>query len=672
MMKPNGDIVDVNKMGCDMLGYKREELLGMNVSMVAPPEKREQIARAMGEGGVAMGRYVEMEDVRKDGTRIPVEINNAVMEVEGEKRIIAVVRDISERKRAERDLRQSEERFQGIFANVKDAIFIETPEGRILDVNKATCDLLGYTREELLTMDVAGIVPPEIAAHLSKTIRKTTIEKGVYVESESLTKDGRRIPVEVSNTLVEMGGERRVVAILRDITERKRAEAELKRYQEHLEELVAQRTAELVESEDRLRKIFEFTKDAIFVEKPTGEIVDVNQATCAMLGYTKDELLTMDVAGVVPPEVAATLAKTIQHRTVQEGVYIETEDMRKDGRRVPVEVSCTLVSIKGEERVIAILRDISERKQAEKALRESEERFRKMFDNTKDAIFIERLDGGFVDVNKAACAMLGYEREELLKLGIRDVVAPEVASGLPEDFTQDMPPEGIYSERENVRKDGARIYVEYGSSLVTVGGQKRMISIVRDVTARKKAEEELQKYRGHLERMVQKRTAELIGVNQDLLAEIAKREKIQVELQEKKSDLEKKNVALKEVLSQIEQDKEQIKNDVIANVEHLMIPILRKIKGKATRIEAKYIEMLRHGLEEMVSAFGRRISDRAVKLSPREIEICNMIRNGSSSKEIADLLNLTLKTVETHRVNIRRKLKIAGKDINLTSYLQSI
>jgi PAS domain S-box-containing protein len=565
-----------------------------------------------------------------------------------------------------------EERFYETFNNVKDAIFIETPEGKILDVNKAACELLGYTREELLSMDVAGLVPPEIASHLSKTVRETTIEKGVYVESESLRKDGRRIPVEVSSTLVEIGGEQQVVAILRDISERKRAEAELKRYRDHLEELVSQRTAELVESENRLRKIFEFTKDAMFIEKPTGEILDVNKAGCTMLGYTKEELLTKDVAGLVPPELAGTLAKTIRQRTVQEGVYIETRDMRKDGMQVPVEVSCTLVSIKGEERVIAILRDISERKHAEKALRESEERFRKVFDNTKDAIFIEKPDGRFVDANKAAYAMLGYDREELLTLGIRDVVAPEVAPELPEDFTLEMPPEGIYSERENVRKDGARIYVEYGSSLVTIGGKKRMISIVRDITARKRAEEELSKYRDHLERMVQKRTAELARINKDLLAEIAKREKIQAELREKKSDLEKKNVALKEVLSQIEQDKEQIKSDVVANVEHLMIPILRKIKSKASRIEAKYIEMLRRGLEEMASSFGRKISDKAVKLSPREIEICDMIRNGMSSKEISELLHLTLKTVELQRVNIRRKLGLAHKDINLTTYLQSI
>ncbi|MEJ2745499.1 MAG: PAS domain S-box protein [bacterium] len=324
----------------------------------------------------------------------------------------------------------------GIFAKVKDAIFIETPAGRILDVNKAACDLLGYTREELLSMDVAGLVPPEIATQLSRTVRKTTTEKGVYVESESLCKNGRRIPVEVSSTLVELEGEQRLVVILRDITDRKRAEAELERYRKGLEKLVSQRTAALAESEDQLRKIFEFTKDAMFIEKPTGEIVDVNQATCAMLGYTKDELLKMDVAGVVPPEVAATLARTIQQRTIQEGVYIETEDMGKDGRRVPVEVSCTLVTINGEDRVIAVLRDISERKQAEKALRESEERFRKIFDNTKDAIFIGRPDGGFVDANEAACAMLGYGREELLSLSLRDVVPTEVARRLPEDLNR--------------------------------------------------------------------------------------------------------------------------------------------------------------------------------------------------------------------------------------------
>ncbi len=111
-------------------------------------------------------------------------------------------------------------RFQALFDNLKDAAFIETPEGKILDVNKATCALLGYTKDELVTMEVSDIVPPEIAAKLSKTIREETIEEGVYIESVSLCKDGTRVPVEVSNTLLEMEEGRMVVAILRDITER--------------------------------------------------------------------------------------------------------------------------------------------------------------------------------------------------------------------------------------------------------------------------------------------------------------------------------------------------------------------------------------------------------------------------------------------------------------------
>ena len=930
---PEGRILDVNRAACEMLGYTREELLAMDVAGIVPPEIAARLPRTIQRKTTEKGVYVESENLRKDGVRIPVEVSSTLIELGGEKRVISILRDLTERKRALNAIRESEEKFHEIFDSVKDAIFIETPEGKIVDVNMATCALIGYTKEELLTMDVADIVPPEIATRLEKYIQKETVEKGVYVESESLRKDGSRIPVEVSNTLVGIGGKKRVVAILRDITERKRAEAELKRYQEHLEELVEQRTAELAESEDRLRKIFEFTKDAMFIEKPTGEIIDVNKATCGMLGYSKDELLTKRVGDVVPPDVAATLARTIQKRTVQEGVYVETEDMRKDGRRVPVEVSCTLVDIKGEERVIAILRDISERKQAEDALRESEERFRKIFNNTKDAIFVEKPGGSFVDVNEAACRMLGYTKKELLGKAVGDVVPSDVAERLPKTFVLKMAEEGLYYEAENIKKDGTRIAVQIGNSMVEIGGEKRIITIVRDITERKAAEEELLKYRTQLEKMVQERTAKLASANERLRLEIAerkrsekalrdnerkvraifdqsfqfiglmtkdgtlievnrtamqfagikeseclgkpfwetpwwthsaemqnklheavikaargkcirfeathpaadgnihnidfslkpikdesgkviflvpegrditerkrlenavKKEKQELELiinsspvlifyknregrfvhvnkafgkalkipeenflgktvfdlysaaiaqgmtnddqevfksgrpklniieqyesasgmrwaqtdkvpifdqngvliglvgfaqditarkqaeeslrgsemklREQKVALEKKNIALREILEQIEIEKKQIKDDIVANVEHLMMPVVRKIKARATNMEKKYIEILRHNLKEIASSFGRKISDRAVRLSPREIEICNMIKGGSSSKEIAELLHLTLKTVERHRFNIRKKLKIAH-DINLTSYLQSV
>jgi len=694
--------------------------------------------------------------------------------------------------------------FRRCFENLKDAVFIETPEGRILDVNKAACQMLGYSKEDLLKMDVAGILPREIASKLARSVQKDTVKKGVYIETENVCKDGTHIPVEVSCTLDEIGGEKRVIAISRDITERKRIEDELSKYQEHLEEMVRQRTSELAESEDRFHKIFELTKDAIFIEKPTGEILDVNRSGCAMLYYTRKELLKMDVSKIVPPEVAKTLSKTIKRITVQEGVYIETQDMRKDGSYVPVEVSCTLVEIKSQPRVIAILRDISERKVAEKTLRESEERFRKIFDNSKEGILIEDGNGSIVDANRPVCDMLGYTKEELCARTIRDIVSLELRVRLPKKYPPEWLKDGKYIETIIVCKDGTDMPVEMGNSLVEIGGEKRIINIVREISERKRTEErlrkselryrtllenlpqriiykdissvyiscnenfagdlkmkseeivgktdfalfpkevaesyrkvdrqvirsgkteyfeekymkdrrelvvqtvktpvrdekgritgilgifwditrrkqdeaKLKKYQYKLEEMVEERTAKLTSANERLQQGINERKETEKalresegRLREQKMALERKNIALGEVIEQIEHEKRHVKDDVVVNVEKLLLPILRKLKGQATHIESKYIELLRHTCEELASSFGRKISAENMKLSPREIEICNMIKGGLSGKEIAELLRISFKTVERHRNDIRRKFKIVGKKVNLVTFLQSI
>ncbi|MCX6340198.1 MAG: PAS domain S-box protein, partial [Candidatus Aureabacteria bacterium] len=616
------------------------------------------------------------------------------------------------------------------FEDLKDAVFIETPEGRIIDVNKAACQMLGYSKKELLKMDVAAILPPEIASKLSRSVQKDTVRKGVYVETENMRKDGTLIPVEVSCTLNEIGGERRVIAISRDITERRRIEDELSKYQEHLEEMVKRRTSELAESEDRFRKIFELTKDAIFIEKPTGEILDVNKAGCAILGYTREELLKMDVSEIVTPEVAKTLARTIKPSTVQEGVYVETQDMRKDGSYVPVEVSCTLVEIKGQPSVIAVLRDISERMAAEKTLRESEEWFRNIFNSIRDGIFVMRTDRSFADVNKAACELWGYKRDEMLRKGVRDIVPAEVEAMISPSCIDKVVRRGSCIEAKGIRKDGKIIMIEGGATFVEAGGEKKIIVIVRDIserkrvaerlrkselkyrtllenlpqkivyknvdsvyiscnenfardakmkpeeivgktdfdlfkkelaesyrkvdrqvmrsgkteyfeerymkgrresiiqtvktpvrdekgritgilgifwdiTRRKQDEEKLKKYQRRLEEMVEERTAKLAGTNERLRKEINERRETEKalrgsegRLRERKMALERKNIALGEMIEQIGHEKEHVKNDVVVNVEKLLLPILRKLKGGTTHIESKYIDLLRRTCEE--------------------------------------------------------------------------
>jgi len=143
-------------------------------------------------------------------------------------------REIEVRKRIERELRETEKRFRSIFDNAQDAIFIESTDGKILDANRAVCRLLGYTRPELLSLTVADIVPPDLRSTLSPFIRPESVKPGVLIETENLRKDGTRFPVEVSNTIVNMGGKERVVAIVRDISDRKREEAERREMEEQL------------------------------------------------------------------------------------------------------------------------------------------------------------------------------------------------------------------------------------------------------------------------------------------------------------------------------------------------------------------------------------------------------------------------------------------------------
>ena len=136
--------------------------------------------------------------------------------------------------------------------------------------------------------------------------------------------------------------------------------------------------------------------------------------------------------------------------------------------------------------------------------------------------------------------------------------------------------------------------------------------------------------------------------------------------------IEQKNSALKEILEQIEIEKKHIKEDVFLNSEEVLLPALKKLRRKGSPLDKKYIDILEKSLKSLTSSFGRNVSEKKFKLSPREVEVANLIKSGISGKEISAMLNISFKTVETHRNKIRKKLDILNKDINLTTYLQTL
>jgi DNA-binding CsgD family transcriptional regulator len=181
------------------------------------------------------------------------------------------------------------------------------------------------------------------------------------------------------------------------------------------------------------------------------------------------------------------------------------------------------------------------------------------------------------------------------------------------------------------RKDNSTIYVLLNTDSIEFGGQKCILATVRDITEQKKAA-------GALEMQ--------------------------------KEALEQKNVALGEVLVQIEIEKNKIKKQITANVDELILPVVKKLSRQGC--SRKYLQLLERNLKTMTGSFGLRITEEKFRLTPKEIEVCDMIKSGFSGKDIAGMLNISLLTVNKHRRNIRNKFGISNKDVNLTSFLRSL
>jgi len=176
------------------------------------------------------------------------------------------------------------------------------------------------------------------------------------------------------------------------------------------------------------------------------------------------------------------------------------------------------------------------------------------------------------------------------------------------------------------------------------------------------------------ERKLLRSTAELLGVMLEKRHQERVMKKLTSDLQNQKKDLEKKNITLKEVLAQIELEKREMKENIRATVSKTIFPVLQKLRTENLRERERdmYVEMITQELEDLYSPFIHRITDRTLNLSPREIEISNMIKNGFTNKQTATALHLSVLTVERHRHNIRKKLGISNRKINLTTYLRGL
>ncbi len=474
----DGKIRYVNPAFTMMTGYSGEEAVGQYTRILKSGRHSvafyEELWNTIRSGRVWHGAMINR---RKDGTFYNEEMRiTPVLDANREiVSYIAIKHDVTERRAAE----EAQGFLAAIVESSEDAIISYTPAGSILTWNRGAETVFGHSAEHAIGKHISILVPPERLTAWGRLTEQVLLANSVsHYEGLALHKDGRRIHVSVMGSPVRnaAGEVAAISVIVRDVSERHEAE----------------------QARALLASIVESSDDAIIGKKPDGTIVSWNRGAEVLFGYSSQEIVGKNVAILAPPgrcdEVGRSLA------TIREGDRVspfETVRQRKDGREIDVLVSVS--PIRNPAGVVvgasAIAHDIGKRVRTERKLRESEERFREVFEYAPFGMCVTGTDQRYIKVNEAFCRMLGYSEEELLaktwgELTHPDDVGPSLARRLQLCKDQGASAE---VEKRYIHRSGNVVWARVRISVVrdTGGNPLYFLVYVEDITERKRVAEAL-------------------------------------------------------------------------------------------------------------------------------------------------------------------------------------
>jgi PAS domain S-box-containing protein len=444
------------------------------------PDDRSRVAEAAATALRGGPRYdVEYRVARPDGAvRVVHSRGDVTWDHAGRPlRQFGVLQDITELRRAERELRVSEARFRTFVDHAMDAFFLLDDRLTVIDVNRQACDSLGYSREELVGMHPRDVDVGLDEASIKRLNQRIIAGETLTFETRHRRKDGTSFPVEIRAGQFEPGG--RQLCLVRDVTERKRSEDALRA------------------SEERFRTLVQFSFDVYwetdaqhrFIREEFADGLADAPAPGSDIGKTPWELPQFEASEEDWRRYRETLDAHLPFRDFE-----LARSMPDGGKRYVSASGMPVFDDKGHFLGYrGVGRDITERKRAELAIRESEQRFRTLFEKANDAIFLENERDEIVEVNERACVLLGYSRQELLTMKVSDLQAPEMRGQTEGVIRDELERHGDATfETTDLHRSGRRILVEVTNTPIFDQGQTLVLSVVRDVTERKRAAEALQ------------------------------------------------------------------------------------------------------------------------------------------------------------------------------------
>jgi PAS domain S-box-containing protein len=498
ILYPDGRMGYTGPSVVHLLGYTPEEVAGLsNIDFIHPDDHgavTETVSAIFASPGTS--RSVRYRVRHKDGRwRVFEAFGRTLLPDSADEGMVCNARDVTERHEAEEGLRRSEDHFRRLIENAHDMVCLADVTGPIRYVSPSAHRVLGYEPEEMVGMGMDELVHPDDFELTQRGVAETYAKPGI-VTTHVLRlrhRDGSwRVAESIARTLSPDTADEGIVVNIRDITERVEAEQALR------------------EREEYFRSLIENAYDMVCVTGASGEVVYASPAAQRILGYAPDEMVGMTTLDLVHPEDVETAAATFEQTVARPGTVTTSQGRlrHRDGTYRMVEsIARTLSPDTAERGLVCNIRDITERYEAERALRDSEDHFRRLIENAHDIVFVNDVEGRLVYVAPSVNRVLGYSPDEMIGMGPAELVHPDDLEAATSHMQEVFAAPGtvrVSEVRVRHRDGGWRTIESYSRTLLQDSAAGGLVVNARDVTERKQFEEALRRSEDHFRRLIEK------------------------------------------------------------------------------------------------------------------------------------------------------------------------
>ncbi len=463
-------IVFANNALGNILGFSKEELEGVNFTKMIAPESRTIVAERYRNRieGISVPKEYDIFALHKDGSKRLLRLKADTIEYDGKPAVVSTITDVTEQKKMELALKESEEKYRTLVENMQDGVAI-AQDGNLEFINSKLSEILGYPPNELLGKPFLTLIAPQDKAYVAERYQKVIIGEGIdqTIDVQVINKNGTFPYVRLNGTSIEYQGRPAVLVTIVDITERKRIELALE------------------ESELKYRTLIESMIDGIAIHQD-GKIVFTNQAFARILGYSVDELEGIEVIDLIVPEDRNVVMETLRKRRAGENILLEHEvrGLHKDGQLPILNIRGAVIEYEGRSATVAIVRDVTLQREAENTLR----LVQYSIDHTSDPVFWIDEDGKFVYTNEAARTYIGYTTDEISNITVWDI-SPEFSTERGPEMLAQVKEEGSAVYEVMIRDKYEKLMpVEVTASYLVFEGRELFFTYVKDIRERKETE----------------------------------------------------------------------------------------------------------------------------------------------------------------------------------------